>query len=107
MVLTVPQGLTPAQMLELFRQLKEGLQNLQAGRYALVAGTTLGLYDHFLTLDREKRHIWRAKGWSAPRAIFLFTRYSFPLLMTGHIVDNLGPPRSDQVCFGSATRLKS
>ena len=97
MVLSVPPNLTPAQLLDLFNQLKIDLSNLQAGRYALVAGTTLGLYDHFLTLDRERRYIWRAKTWSMPRAIFLFTRYSFPLIMIGNIVDNLGPPRSDAV----------
>jgi hypothetical protein len=95
MPLSVPPNLTPQQLLALFEALKAGLHDLAAGRYALIAGTTLGLYDHILTFDRERQHIWHVKGWTAPRAIFLFTRYSFPLIMVGHLVDNLGPERSD------------
>ncbi|KIM29251.1 hypothetical protein M408DRAFT_328925 [Serendipita vermifera MAFF 305830] len=99
MVLSIPPGLTPAQLLDLFEQLKTGLRSIAAGKYALVAGLTLALYDHLLTLDREKRYIWKARGWSTPRAIFLFTRYSVPLILLGHCLDNLGGPRADELCL--------
>ncbi|PVF99320.1 hypothetical protein CPB86DRAFT_677997, partial [Serendipita vermifera] len=67
-------------------------------RYALVAGFTLGVFDHLLTLDREIRHIWKAKTWTASRAIFLFTRYSFYPLMIAHTYDSLGPPKTNKFC---------
>lgn len=96
-MVAIPTNLTPAQLLDLFKQLEDGLWDLRIGKYALLAGFTLGVYDHILTFPREVKHIWRAKQWSAPRAIFLFTRYSFYPLMIVHIFDNLGPARPDGV----------
>ncbi|KAF5361498.1 hypothetical protein D9758_006155 [Tetrapyrgos nigripes] len=59
------------------------LQHVWASRYLSIAGVTVIIYDHLLSLDQEVELIWKAP-WRTPKALWLFLRYLVPCTLIVH-----------------------
>ncbi|KAL4248915.1 hypothetical protein ABKN59_007586 [Abortiporus biennis] len=59
---------------ELIQRYFLAVRDVQATRYAVCVATTLVVFDHIITLQREVDLIWR-KRWSAIKGVFLWYRY--------------------------------
>ncbi|KIJ47916.1 hypothetical protein M422DRAFT_66466 [Sphaerobolus stellatus SS14] len=51
------------------------LTNVRGVRQATVASVCWLIYDHFLSLDDEINYVWKIKGWSFGKILFLINRY--------------------------------
>lgn len=61
-------------------QLEAAMHDVLDTRYLSVAGLTLLLWDHCLTFEQERKHVWPAHP-SPARIVFLANRYIVPIVL--------------------------
>ncbi|KAF8066750.1 hypothetical protein FPV67DRAFT_1206050 [Lyophyllum atratum] len=75
---------------EVAHALASGFSHLVANKYYVLASTVMLLYDHLLTLERERRYIW-AKPKRLPTYLFFIWRYATPIVSLLNIVAEHDP----------------
>ncbi|KAK7691476.1 hypothetical protein QCA50_004875 [Cerrena zonata] len=82
--MSIPGGVGLSQSIETI------IRHGAAVRSMTLAGFTILAYDHILTFSQEVDLIWRASSFSFASAIFLFNRYTVPLMLIVDIYEFFG-----------------
>ncbi|KIJ47917.1 hypothetical protein M422DRAFT_778036 [Sphaerobolus stellatus SS14] len=84
------------------------LTNVRGVRQATVASVCWLTYDHFLSLDDEIKYVWKIKGWSFGKILFLINRYiGFAACIFDAIVLLQGPVPASNKMLGSLLKKSS
>ncbi|THH28292.1 hypothetical protein EUX98_g5897 [Antrodiella citrinella] len=64
---------------DVVKEIVTGFSHLVANKYYVLASTVMLVYDHMLTFERERVHVWNKRK-SLPSYLFFIFRYLTPIV---------------------------
>lgn len=82
---------------DVIKQIETGFSHLLANKYYVLASTVMLVYDHMLTFDREREHIWNRPK-NIPTYLFFIFRYTTPIVSLINLIALNDPTWTGPTC---------